>query len=123
MLRSISRQRLHPDLLWIGGLLTVTGVLNLLVQSGSSLPVRPILAGVFFLCCPGMALVRVLRLKHIVLELTLGAALSIALTMLTSELLVYGQNWNPDLGLRALSLLVIAGCALQLVQYARDSTP
>jgi hypothetical protein len=58
-------------------------------------PVRPFVVVWFVLVCPGMALVRMLRLADPLLELATGIALGIALELLVVVLALYSGVWSP----------------------------
>ena len=86
-------------------------------------PVRAILSLAFFLVCPGMAFVQLLRIEDWIVELTLAVALSIALSTLVSEAMIYADAWSPvtaGLGFIGLTLL---GSLIQLTRalYAMRS--
>lgn len=79
-------------------------------------PVRAILSLAFFLICPGMAFVQLLRIEDWIAELTLALALSIALSTLVSEAMIYADAWSPvaaGLGFIGLTLL---GSMIQLTR-------
>jgi hypothetical protein len=69
-------------------------------------PLRPVFVLAFLLVCPGMALVRHLRIGGVA-ELTLGLALSFALDAIVPGTLLYAGAWSPGLG-----LLVLIGITL-----------
>lgn len=79
-------------------------------------PVRTILSLAFFLICPGLAFVQLLRIEDWIAELTLSIALSIALSTLVSEAMLYADAWSPvtaGLGFVGLTLL---GSLIQLTR-------
>lgn len=51
-------------------------------------PIRPVIVFWFLLICPGMALMRWLRIQDTVAELMLAVALSLALDMLIAVMMV-----------------------------------
>ena len=65
----------------------------------------------FVLVCPGMALIRLVRLGSVAAELTLAVALSIALAVLVPSALLYADAWSPPLGLAILMALTTAATA------------
>lgn len=93
---------------------------SMLVVADISSPVRSAVVLWFLLSCPGMALVRLLRLQEWVFELTLGIALSIALDTLVAGAMLYGGVWSPRWGVAFLACLSLMGVGLQ-VAASRDS--
>jgi hypothetical protein len=90
---------------------------TVLLNAGT--PLRAAFCFSFLLLCPGMAWVRLLNLAESLTELTMGIALSIALGVIVSEIMVYSQIWSPRWGLLALIGLSLIGVALQMVQAYR----
>ena len=108
---------------WIGWPIVIEGSaigagLTVFVYTGS--PLRPVFAFWLFLFCPGMAFVRLLRLEDHLTELTLAVALSIALSTLISEIMLYFKVWSPDSGLFAVICLSLVGVVFQLAQAVRQ---
>lgn len=85
-----------------------------LVFSDLTSPIRPILALWFLVVCPGMALVRLLRLQNAWAEVALATAVSLSLDTGVSLGLVYGHYWSPKLGLAILICVSLLGAAFQL---------
>jgi hypothetical protein len=77
-------------------------------------PARPLVEAWFLLVCPGMALVRLLRLPEPATELLLAVALSLALDALLPGTMLYLGLWSPAGGLLALTGVSLAGACLQL---------
>ena len=82
-------------------------------------PIRSGLAFWFLLVCPGMALVRLLRLKDRLIEWTLAIALSIALSTLVSETMLLTQQWSFKATLAVLIVVSLSGAALQIYHARR----
>jgi uncharacterized membrane protein len=57
-------------------------------------PLRTAIVLPFLFVCPGMALVRLLRLREQLIELMLAIALSLALALLMSAAYLYAGAWN-----------------------------
>jgi uncharacterized membrane protein len=106
----------NADWLWVGALVSATLLVNVLYWAGVASPARTAVSAFYFFFAPGMALIRPLHLQNRVVELFSGVALSISVTMIVSEILVYGGNWDVLAGLRGLSVIVLTGCAIQLIQ-------
>ena len=79
-------------------------------------PVRAILSLVFFLVCPGMAFVQLLRIEDWIVEFTLAVALSIALTTLASEAMLYADAWSPVTAGLSFVGLTLLGSLIQLTR-------
>jgi hypothetical protein len=83
-------------------------------------PLRPPIAFWFLLVCPGMAYVRLLRLKDSLAEWTIAIALSLALDAAVAGVMLFARAWSPGHGLIALIVISLAGALLQLeVAYGR----
>jgi uncharacterized membrane protein len=65
----------------------------------------------FVLVCPGMALVRHLRLDDAVAELMIGIALSAALATLAAGGMLYAGSWSPEGTLAVLVGVTVLGAA------------
>jgi hypothetical protein len=72
----------------------------------------------FVLVCPGMALVRLLRLEDSVVELVAGVGLSVAVATIVTTVTVYGgiSSWRWTLG----GLLVLVGVAAVAQLWVRS---
>jgi hypothetical protein len=77
-------------------------------------PLRPALIIWFVAICPGMAIIRLLRLDSLLVELTLAIALSLALAGLIASALVYAGLWSPNLVLELLVVTAVGGLILGL---------
>jgi hypothetical protein len=73
-------------------------------------PPRAAVVLAFVVVCPGMALVRLLRLGDALTELFLAVVVSLALAALVASIYLYLGMWRPRL-----SLLVIVAVALAAV--------
>lgn len=82
-------------------------------------PVRVILAFWFLFFCPGLAFVGILNVKDFASQVALSIALSLALHILVSELLVYSGYWSFQNGLFVLVGLTLIGVGLQIVVHLR----
>ena len=74
----------------LSALLAVTSVV-----AGFGAPLQPLLVGWFLLVCPGMAFVPLLRVGSPLLELALGAAVSIGLGVVVGQVMVFTDMWSP----------------------------
>jgi hypothetical protein len=81
-------------------------------------PVRLMVVGWFLLVCPGMAVVRVLRLHAPAAEWMLALAISLSVDMVVGEAMVYAGRWAPSAG-----LLIIATVAVMAVWIPRLLSP
>ena len=78
-------------------------------------PLRPVVMLGFLTICPGMALVRHLRLSNAVSELTIAVALSIAIDAIVAALFLYAGHWVPNAIFIVLMEITIVCILLQLV--------
>lgn len=69
----------------------------------------------FLLICPGMAFIPLLRLPSASSEWTLAIALSLALSTLVPEFMLYTVRWSPQASLVLLVSLSLLGAILQLL--------
>ena len=100
--------------IWWPIIISASALLLVIVTiTGAAL--RPAIAFLFLLICPGMAFVRLLHIAEFVAEFILAIALSIALTTLVSESMVLAGAWSPNGGLIALAGLSILGAGLQII--------
>jgi uncharacterized membrane protein len=106
-----SRSRLWPTLIVASTL--ATGVL---VFGGFDAPLRSIVVLAFLLVCPGLALVRLLRIREPVTEVTLGVALSVALAVVVPGTMLYAGAWSPQLGLALLIAATLAASVHELLR-------
>jgi uncharacterized membrane protein len=103
-----------PNWLWPIIIATSAVVIGVLVFGDVDSPIRPIIALWFLVFCPGIALVRLLRLQEVWAEVTLAAAVSLSLDVGVASMLVYSGYWSPKLGLAILISVSMLGAALQL---------
>lgn len=73
--------------------------------------IRPLVVMWFLFFCPGMALMRFLRLHDVMAEWTLAIALSLALDAIVATSLMYAGRWSP-LGTLIILMSLSASCAL-----------
>jgi hypothetical protein len=84
----------------------------LLVYVTPGLPLRPYVVQAFLILCPGMALIRLLRLRDVAVEWTLAIALSIVLDGTVPTIQLYAHLWSPDVSLAILlGITVLAALA------------
>ncbi len=100
---------------WLVVILVATLAATVLVLTGSGSPVRPAVILFFALTCPGMSVVRILRLEEPLAELVLAVATSIALAGLVGGFLLYYGIWAPESGLMILVGITVAGIAADRV--------
>jgi hypothetical protein len=103
-----------PNWLW-PVIITISAlVIGVLVFGDVVSPIRPLVAIWFLVFCPGIALVRLLRLHEVWAEVALAAAVSLSLDVGVASLLLYSGYWSPKLGLAILISVSLLGAALQL---------
>lgn len=92
-----------------------------IVTAASPLPpVRVAVVLPFLLVCPGMAVVRRLRLAEWWTELLLAVGVSIALDILLSSAMLYAGLWSPRMLLLGLAGLSLVGGTYELLQAAPE---
>jgi hypothetical protein len=84
-------------------------------------PLRPIVVMWFLFICPGMMLVRFLRLNELVVEWVLALALSLALDAIVSGIVLYAEKWSPIAILGIIIGLSLAGAITQLTMFNQAS--
>ena len=77
-------------------------------------PLRPVIVMWFLFICPGMMLVRFLRLNEPVVEWVLALALSLALDAIVSGIVLYAGKWSPVAILGIIIGLSLVGAIAQL---------
>jgi uncharacterized membrane protein len=107
------------DFLWPAVLLLSTGAICALTFANVQSPLRGALALWFLLICPGLALVRLLRIGGILIEWMLTITVSIALDTGVATVMVYAGQWSPNRGLAVLAVITVAGAVLQLQLHER----
>lgn len=102
--------------LWPLGLLASAAAAGVLSNQGdSALAGMRLAVGLWFLFfCPGMALIRLLRLNDPLQEWGLAAALSVALDTIIAAGMLYASVWSPQGTLYVLIAITAAGALAQL---------
>jgi hypothetical protein len=103
-------------LLWLAVVLVSALAAAAVGLFGAVTPLRPLIIFWFLLICPGMALIRLLRLENLGAEWTLAVALSLALDAIVAAGMVYAGGWSPAGGLVTLIAISLGGAALQVAQ-------
>jgi hypothetical protein len=105
-----------PSWSW-SALIGVSAVAAGLASLGpSGHPLRSLVESWFLLVCPGMALVRLLRLGSPLAEWCLAVALSLALDALLPDVMVYAGVWSTRWALMGLIGLSLMAASLRLVR-------
>ena len=107
--------RMWSPWLWPATILLSAAGIALTFFAGVAAPARPFVALWFLLLCPGMALVRLLRVGGVATELTLAIALSLVLDTLVAMVMIYTGTWSPGAGLIVLIGISVFGALLQAV--------
>jgi uncharacterized membrane protein len=108
---------------WPVAIIVSTVMLDALVVGNIDTPLRPLVAIWFVSVCPGLALVRLLRLRDGWSEMAVSLALSLTLGVIVATALVYADWWSPKLGLAILSAVSLAGAGFQLRAAFSDHSP
>ncbi len=92
---------------------------GLLAGSSFQAPIRLLFTFWFLLVCPGMALVRLFKLKEKLAEWVLAIATSIAIDVVVSEIAVLNQWWSLQGMVDVLIALCFTGALLQVLNSLR----
>jgi hypothetical protein len=109
-------------LIWPVVLIVTACMMAGVIMANVESPLRAVFTLGFFLVCPGMAFVQLLRVSNWITELTLALALSTALTTLTSEVMIYTGAWSPQWAALGLITITLLGAFVQLALTWRAST-
>jgi uncharacterized membrane protein len=101
-------------------LLILTAAAAFLTLSNSSSPVRPAVMVAFFCLVPGNALVGFLDLRPPSAALALGLGVSLALSTLCAQVMVWCGVWNPTAGLIVLVIVAAPCLVLQVLISPRQ---
>jgi hypothetical protein len=91
----MTRERLASINPWALSFILAGVIVAVMVLSGGT-PLRPYVAVAFALVCPGMAIVRLLGIGDSLLEVSVAIALSIAIELLASLVMIYSGVWSPN---------------------------
>jgi hypothetical protein len=69
--------------------------------------------------CPGLALIRLLRLDDPVWEVSLSVALSLSLLIAITTVMIYTGRWSPTIALFVLAGISAVGALAQLLGVGR----
>ena len=97
-----------------------SAIVAALVFADVDSPLRSLVVLVFLLGAPGLALVRPLRLREPVAELSVAVALSIALAVLVPTALLYASAWSTDAALAIIIGITLAACTVDVTSRTRE---
>lgn len=90
----------------------VTWALSLACAAGAVIaiadvdtPLRPVLIPLFLLVVPGVATVRLLSERDILVAASVGTGASIAINVLTAEAMLVLDAWSPKIAVAAIAVL------------------
>ncbi len=95
--------------------LLATLITGVIVSIAPATPLQPYVVMSFVCFCPGMALVRFLRLHDLAIELSLAVALSLSVASIAAGALLYAKHWSPVNTLTTLVLLTLTCSIAQLI--------
>src|SRR5581483_3005893 len=101
--------------LWPTINLLATLITGVIVYIAPATPLQPYVVMSFVCFCPGMALVRFLRLHDLAIELSLAVALSLSVASIAAGAFLYAKDWSPLNTLTTLVLLTLTCSIAQLV--------
>jgi uncharacterized membrane protein len=109
----------NMSLRWTIVIALSTVLVVVFAQNDVASPLRPIAALWFLLICPGMAFIQLLNFNDHLYEIVLAIALSLALDLIIASIILYTQQWSPDLILLILVSLTSFGVLCHLIQWWR----
>lgn len=89
----------------------VAGYIDLTNLNGT---LRPIITMWFLFVCPGMTLVRFLRLHNTVAQWAIALALSLSIDAIVAGIQMYAGLWSPVVTLVILLCLCLSGSLIQV---------
>ena len=104
----------RSDWLWPTIIILSAVAAGLVNFAFTDIALRPIVVFWFLFVCPGMVLVRFLRLNEPIVEWTLALALSFAIDAIVAGILLYAGRWSPTGILSILIGLSLCGAIVQL---------
>lgn len=105
------------DSAWLLIQLISANLIGLVIVSGVTGGMRPLIVFWFVLVCPGMAFVRLLDIDDMWVELSMGAVFSIVIDMIVASLLLYIGLWTTVGILSVLLGICLIGLTIQTVQW------
>ena len=105
---------------WLWPMIILSGALLMAFSLGTDWAVRPISTFGFIIFCPGMAVVRFMQLTEPLTELGLAVTISLGITMLGLEIMLYLHLWSSLATLWVLVGWSIVGATLQLIVAIRN---
>ncbi|UCD65119.1 MAG: hypothetical protein JSW34_06735 [Candidatus Zixiibacteriota bacterium] len=78
-------------------------------------PLRAAVGFWFLLVCPGMAYVRLLRVKSVFFEWVLAITLSIAIDTIVAQALLVTGNWSSRVALIVVIVVSLPGIPIQII--------
>jgi uncharacterized membrane protein len=100
---------------WLGLAALLVGAMVLwLAATHTRTPVRPVLTLVFFATAPGIAVVSLLRPRDVLLAASLVVAVSVAVTILIAQSMLWIHRWSPTAAVVVVLALVLASTAAPL---------
>jgi hypothetical protein len=103
------------SVLWPLILIVAAIATALLIYVVPGLPIRPYVVLAFLIICPGMAVIRLLRLRDVAVEWTLAIALSIVLSAIVPTVQLYAHLWSPDVSMRIILGITVVGALAQFI--------
>jgi uncharacterized membrane protein len=97
--------------------LVATAAAAIAVFAGLGSPLRPIVVLAFLLMCPGLAVVRLLRLGDALAELTIGLAASLAIVGGVCGVVLYAGWWNIRLIFAVVVAITVVAAVLDTTRW------
>lgn len=106
-------------LTWPVSCVTLSALAIILVLFDANTVVRAPVVLTFLLICPGLAIVRFLRISNVATEWSIAVALSFSLDGLVALIQAYTTTWNPTGALFVLTGITLAAIAVDLLLHRR----
>lgn len=106
-------------LTWPVACVTLSALAIFLVLFDANTVVRAPVVLTFLLICPGLAIVRFLRISDVATEWSIAVALSFSLDGLVALIQAYTTTWNPTTALLVLTGITLAAIAIDLLLHRR----
>lgn len=99
---------------WAAGCVSLAAVSVVLAVLDVSASVRAPFVLVFVLICPGLAIVRFLRITDVAMEWSLAIALSVAIYGGLSLMQAYTSSWRPTVALIIVAAIAVVAVGVEL---------
>lgn len=117
-----TRDQIWRDRIWPYLITALAAGAAALVILDVTTVIRPAVVLAFLLVCPGMALIRLLRVGEPLPELLLAIVVSLALAAVLATISIYAGVWNPPLVFGLIAVITLAAVVADAIRTARAGT-